>query len=190
MKKISITIAAFFISMLVIPFTTQASMQEVSVEIVKSIRTLNIKMGDNVLKSFKISLGDSGNDRKMCRGDRKTPEGIYYITNFNPESKYHFFMGLSYPNVEDAEWGLKNNLISFSQYMAIRESIKNGVTPPQNTPLGGFVGIHGQKQFLSYEELGLQQLMDWTQGCIALSNAAIMELASYCEPGTKVVIKE
>lgn len=184
-------LSAAFILFLLFPTSGIASWEEVSLEIVKSKRTLYVKMGDEILKSYKISLGKSiAPGPKKFRGDRRTPEGVYYITNFNPNSKYFYFLGLSYPNVEDAERGLVENLISFEDYLKIREKIKKHETPPQNTALGGFVGIHGMKPYLSYEEKDLLKYMDWTQGCIAMSNDAILDIINYCSPGTKVVIKE
>lgn len=180
-----------FISFLFFPTTGIASWKEVSLEIIKSKRTLYIKMGDEVLRSYKVSLGNgAAPGPKKYRGDRRTPEGVYYITDFNPNSKYFYFMGLNYPNIEDAERGLRENLISFDEYLEIREKIKNHENPPQDTALGGFVGIHGMKPYLSYDEKDLLKYMDWTQGCIALSNDAILDIINYCSPGTKVVIKE
>jgi murein L,D-transpeptidase YafK len=182
--------AAFASLIILFPASGKASWEEVSLEIIKSKRILHIKMGDGILRSYKVSLGKGDSRPKSYRGDRRTPEGIYYITNLNPNSKFFYFMGLSYPNMEDAERGLKENLITFDDYFRIREKIKNHETPPQNTALGGFVGIHGTKNYLTYDETELQQYMDWTQGCIALSNDAILDLINYCSPGTKVVIKE
>lgn len=188
---IIIFICVASISFLFFPTPAITSWEEISIEVVKSKRTLYIKMGDEVLKSYKISLGNSAiSGPKKYRGDRRTPEGIYYITNFNPNSKFFYFLGLSYPNLEDAERGLRENLISFEEYLKIREKIKNHETPPQNTALGGFVGIHGMKPYLSYEEKDLLKYMDWTQGCIAMSNDAILDIINYCSQGTKVVIKE
>jgi len=185
-----VLVCAAFISLILFPVSGKASWEEVSIEIVKSKRILNIKMGDEIVKSYKVSLGNSDSRPKSYRGDSRTPEGIYYITNLNPNSKFYYFMGLSYPNMEDAERGLRENLITFDDYLRIREKIKNHETPPQNTALGGFVGIHGTQPYLSYDEKDALQYVDWTKGCIALSNDAIVDLVNYCSPGTKVVIKE
>ena len=74
-------------------------------------------------------------------------------------------LGLSYPNVEDAERGLRDGLISRAQHDAIVKAIKRKPTPPQNTTLGGDIYIHGN---------GASS--DWTWGCVALENEDIREL--------------
>jgi murein L,D-transpeptidase YafK len=96
----------------------------------------------------------------------------------NPESSYHLSLGLSYPNIEDAERGLRENLISQTEYDSIINAIDDGVGPPQTTALGGFIYIHG--------EGGSK---DWTRGCVALENADIEELYEAVSLGTPISIR-
>ena len=59
---------------------------------------------------FPCSTGESSGIKSRA-GDKKTPEGIYFITHHNPNSKYHLSLGISYPNAIDAENGLKKILL-------------------------------------------------------------------------------
>jgi murein L,D-transpeptidase YafK len=38
---------------------------------------------------------------KRREGDQQIPEGIYHITNFNPQSKFHLSLRINYPNSAD-----------------------------------------------------------------------------------------
>lgn len=116
-------------------------------------------------KTLKIALGGQPTGRKAKQGDGATPEGEYYITHRNPASKFFLSLGLSYPNADDAERGLKAGLLTRTQYQAIISAIQSLAKPPQNTRLGGDIFIHGGGTST-----------DWTAGCIALENADIEAL--------------
>jgi murein L,D-transpeptidase YafK len=115
---------------------------------------------------------------KIRQGDRATPEGEFYIFTKNDRSAYYLSLGVSYPNIEDAERGLRDGLISRADHDAIVKAIKRGVTPPQHTALGGDIYIHGN---------GASS--DWTWGCVALENEDIRELFDAARVGTPVTIK-
>ncbi|MGI9166644.1 MAG: L,D-transpeptidase family protein [Pyrinomonadaceae bacterium] len=115
---------------------------------------------------------------KKQEGDRATPEGGFYIFTKNPKSAYYLSLGISYPNIEDAERGLRDGLISRVERDAIIKAIKKKKVPPQNTALGGEIYIHGH---------GAKS--DWTWGCIALENEDIAELYRVVEVGTPVTIR-
>ncbi len=85
---------------------------------------------------------------------------------------------MSYPNVEDAGRGLRDNLISQAEYYSITKAIKEKKMPLQNTKLGGEIYIHGD---------GSES--DWTKGCIALTNEEIKELLDAIRVGTTVRIE-
>ena len=59
-----------------------------------------------------------------------------------------------------------------------------GQTPPQNTALGGYIGIHG----LGNRDPAIHKKMNWTDGCIALTDEQIEQLAQWIDVGTRVVI--
>lgn len=151
--------------------------QAVNIKVYKKIRILALYGDDNLIGRFKIALGVAAEGDKNKEGDKKTPEGKYYICTRNDKSKYTLFLGLSYPNVEDAQRGLENDLINESIYKDIKTAIKNGKRPDWNTSLGGAVGIHGG---------GV--LRDWTWGCIAVSDDDIKIIWEYTKINTSVEI--
>ena len=148
-----------------------------------------VKDGEHVEKKFSISLGRGGHGDKLRIGDNRTPIGTYRIVTFNDNSKFHYFMQLNYPNVKDAFYGLKRNLISRNDFDRIIEALRHGNLPPQNTELGGSIGIHGIGDETD-EKLRIHNALDWTEGCIALTNHDVQELRRYVTVGTRVVISE
>ena len=144
----------------------------------KSERRLELFSEGVMVRRYKIGLGLSPVEDKIRQGDRRTPEGEFYIFTKNDKSAFYLSLGLSYPNVEDAERGLRDKLISRRQYDAIVRAIKRKATPPQNTALGGDIYIHGN---------GASS--DWTWGCVALENADMKELFDAVPVGTPVTIK-
>ncbi len=144
----------------------------------KYARRLFLYTGSELVKIYPISLGLDPDGDKERQGDRRTPEGKFYICNKNPKSKYYLSLGISYPNIEDAERGLRQGLITEQQYRAIVRAIKARRKPPWNTALGGAICIHGG---------GIP--WDWTYGCIAMRNEDMEELFRVIPVGTPVIIK-
>ncbi|HKO63300.1 MAG TPA: L,D-transpeptidase [Pyrinomonadaceae bacterium] len=144
----------------------------------KSARRLELYSDGVVVRSYKIGLGLSPVEDKVRQGDRRTPEGEFYVFTRNDKSAFYLSLGLSYPNIEDAERGLRDKLITQRQHAAIVSAIKRKATPPQNTALGGDIYIHGN---------GASS--DWTWGCVALENADMKELFDAIPVGTPVTIK-
>lgn len=159
------------------------------IEVVKSKRVLLVKNGDKVEKSFRVSSGRGGKGDKQKMGDHKTPVGIYRIVQLKDSENFHVFMQLNYPNAKDAFWGLKDQRINRSQFDAIVQASHAHMVPPQDTPLGGSIGIHGLG-VQSADRLGKHMKVDWTEGCIALTNEQMEELRRYISIGTRVVITE
>jgi len=139
-------------------------------------------------KPFKIfegaSFGSGGIGRKHGRGDKITPRGFYKIGWMNEHSKYRHFYGLTYPSINDANLAIIQKKISMKEYQAIVDAHQAGKVPPQDTALGGQVGIHG----LGSKPLSIHQSVNWTFGCIALTNKQIDELAKNIKLGTFVFI--
>lgn len=126
-----------------------------------------------------IQLGfgaDSG--PKRMEGDGRTPEGEYFISSRNPESRFFRSLGISYPGPHDARRALSEGLIDVSLCRRICADPKR---PPWDTPLGGFIMIHGQR---TPPACG-----DWTAGCIALQNDAMARLYELASIGDRVVIR-
>lgn len=166
-----------------------ASAAQYEIEISKSKQQLIVKDNDSVIKRYRASYGRGGKGTKQKLGDKKTPVGIYKITNFKSDSKFHFFMQLDYPNLLDAWSAYKNKTINASEFKSIAAAYRNKEAPPQNTILGGYIGIHGLGME-NEEKLLIHETTNWTEGCIALTNAEIIELKQYVDIGTKVIIRE
>ncbi len=144
----------------------------------KHDRKLEFYSDQTLLRTYRVGLGFSPVADKVKEGDGATPEGEFYIFVKNNKSAYYLSLGVSYPNVEDAERGLRSKLITKKQYDAIVEANRRKVGPPQYTKLGGLIYIHGN---------GASN--DWTWGCVALENAEMKELFDAVSVGTPVTIK-
>jgi LysM repeat protein len=149
--------------------------------------TLSLYIDGIWLKSYHIELGEGGLGDKAVAGDRRTPEGTFYICQkavLDPPQEYFGtrWLRLSYPYYEDAERGLKQGLIDKQQYNSITASLDKRWIPLQNTKLGGGVGIHGGNT----PKLG----RDWTWGCIGMNDGDLEEFYDYVDSSTKVMIRK
>lgn len=170
LKYIVFIVLAVFISMTLIfyfkPFGPLNSAVTIDkIVVYKQDRTLVLLSNDSVVKTYAIALGRVPIGHKEFEGDRKTPEGLYYINDKNPNSGYHKNLGVSYPNKKDIEYA---------------KSI--GKDP------GGLIKIHGMRNGIGW--IGRFHLfMDWTMGCIAVTNTEIDELYERVPIGTPIDIK-
>jgi hypothetical protein len=147
---------------------------------------IEVKRGEKTLTTFSnIAIGRSGSGVKNHRGDDITPLGEYKIGWVNDKSPFRIFYGLTYPSVQDAEQAFKKGFISEQDYQAILDAHQHNRIPPQNTPLGGQVGVHG----LGKGDEKIHRLMNWTHGCVAVTNEQLEELGDWIEEGTVVKIK-
>jgi murein L,D-transpeptidase YafK len=131
--------------------------------VLKGERKLLLMNGDEVLKTYSVSLGGSPVGPKTREGDSKTPEGKYVLDRHNSHSQYHKSIHISYPNAED-----------------LARARKLGVPP------GGDLFLHGEPN--DYHGPS-QQLGDWTDGCIAVTNADMDEIWRAVPDGTPIEIK-
>ena len=144
--------------------------------VTKHNRTLTLSDGNKTLLSFAVVTGQNSAD-KIREGDLATPEGEFYICYKNPASRYHRFLGLSYPNIEDANRGERDQLITAAEANAIRAAITDRQCPPWKTALGGEVGLHGPCPNVT-----------WTHGCIAMTVPQIEQLYDLLDLGDPVTI--
>jgi murein L,D-transpeptidase YafK len=142
----------------------------------KSRGTLELFRDGVLLKRIAVHTGKNPADKRI-EGDMATPEGEFYICYKNPRSRYTRFLGLSYPNTEDAERGLREGIITQAEHRRICGAILRRQCPPWKTALGGEVGIHGRSSSVG-----------WTHGCIAMKNAEILKLSKLLPLGTPVQI--
>jgi len=118
----------------------------------KTERRLLLLHGDTVVRSYKIALGLNPVGTKERAGDFRTPEGHYYLSRRNPRSDYFLSIQVSYPNETDMKRAHKNHWDA-----------------------GGSIMIHGLPNQLKHEPK-YYEISDWTDGCIALSNADMVEV--------------
>ena len=149
-------------------------------------KVIQVKQGEYVLASFdKISIGREGANYKKKSGDDITPLGNYEIAYTNDKSHFRTFFGLNYPSQYDAELAIIDQRISVLEFQEIKRAHDNNSLPPQDTVLGGYIGIHG----IGRGNKKIHGTFDWTQGCVALSNQQIDKLAKWVYKGMRVQIK-
>jgi murein L,D-transpeptidase YafK len=185
-----LTVFLSLVLILINPCTLATSHTEFpyQVFVIKSKRLLVVKKGSRIIKKYHVALGQGGAGGKRIEGDKRTPEGEYEVVDFRPSRKFHYFIHLNYPNYQDAITGYEEGLISWEELVHIYRAHQeqNGI-PPQRTRLGGFIGIHGLGKETP-QKLVIHQDVNWTQGCIALTNAEIDELRQFIHRGTQVTI--
>ncbi|MDX1604976.1 MAG: L,D-transpeptidase [Candidatus Competibacterales bacterium] len=147
---------------------------------------LRVMDSDGVRARFENpAFGVAGVGIKQRRGDGVTPRGTFRVAWINPRSRFRLFFGLDYPNREHATLALHDGRIDPPTYRRIVDALEAGRTPPQDTPLGGAIGIHG----LGGGDPWIHANLDWTDGCVALDDAQIDALRHWIRPGMRVEIR-
>lgn len=147
---------------------------------------LAIMQGDNEVLIFEnIAIGSNGPALRRSRGDKTTPLGEFTITEIRRSKRFELFMAFNYPNLEHTERAFDEDRIGPDIYRVLRRELDQGNPPSQATILGGQLGIHG----LGEGSVKIHQSVNWTDGCIALTNEQVAELASWIDVGTRVVVR-
>jgi len=133
--------------------------------VIKSERRLHLLRRGEILKSYRISLGKQPVGAKQREGDKRTPEGFYWIKWRQKSANFNLSMHISYPNQRDRE-----------------RAGKMGVHP------GGMIMIHGTPTSAEFPDWFFRGL-DWTDGCIALDNADMREVWDRVADNTLVEIR-
>ncbi len=160
---------------------------ELRIIIQKSRNVLTLYKGMTPVKSYWAAFG-KGHRRgdKRQAGDKRTPEGDFYICSMNHSDRFYKFMGISYPGTRHAEAAMKRGLITYGQYLDIWRANGERRQPPWDTALGGAIGIHGR--LLNAAISRVPNPANWTDGCIALNNTDVEEIFSVASLGTPVTI--
>ncbi len=134
------------------------------VVVLKSKRRLELRRGGEVMRSFPVALGGNPEGHKLQEGDQRTPEGRYLLDGRNPQSAFFLALRVSYPNAED-----------------VRQARERGVEPGNNIMIHGLPNEpkHPSRQYLQ---------SDWTDGCIAVSNSAMIDIWLSVRDGTPITI--
>jgi len=157
--------------------------QIVAIEVSKREHRLRAECQGGALVEMMVALGRGAAGPKLRVGDSRTPEGRYRIGAARP-SRFHRFIPLDYPSLSDAETALVEGRLSDADYRRIAAAHAQGQPPPADTALGGYLGLHGEGN----RWRGDSRLIDWTLGCIGLSDADVDFIASRCAVGTPVSI--
>lgn len=134
--------------------------------VLKGERRLVLMRGDRVIKVFRVALGRYPKGHKVRQGDARTPEGTYKVDYRldSDKSKFYRALHISYPNQRDRA-----------------RARQLGVDP------GGQIMIHGLPTKWSAKDVGHPRL-DWTQGCIALTNREMDQVWEMVDDGTTIEI--
>jgi murein L,D-transpeptidase YafK len=133
--------------------------------VMKREGTMHAYANGKLVKVYTIAIGKNAIGDKEYEGDKRTPEGSYYINDKNPDSGYHKNLGISYPDKKDRQ-----------------EAKAKGVRT------GGDVKIHGLKNGIGI--LGkFHRFRNWTAGCIAVTNEEMDELYDAVAIGTPIIIR-
>lgn len=136
-----------------------------SIVVEKKARRLTLYHMGRALRSYRVALGGSPTLDKVMRGDRRTPEGLFYIEARNPNSQFHLSLRISYPSARHRE-----------------VAARLGVDP------GDDIMIHGLPN--GRRKVGKAHLTkDWTNGCVALTDEEMEEIWSAVPVGTPIEIK-
>jgi hypothetical protein len=159
--------------------------------VTKSRRRLDLYSGKTLVKSYTVALGANPVGAKRSQGDKRTPEGQFYICTRNAtNSAFHIFLGLSYPALPDATRAVNHKAITWREYQVIRQRLASRGAPLWSTRLGGWVGIHGGTD-APFAQRRMQERgsHDWTAGCIAVTNHEIEEIYRATRLGTPVLVR-
>lgn len=149
-------------------------------------RTLSVMQGEKpTLVIPGISIGRYGATLAKHRGDHKTPIGDFRVAWIRADSPFYRFIGLDYPSLAYARRAHEEGRLSDKEWQAIRKAVARGQLPPQNTSLGGRIGLHG----LGKGDPEVHQDFNWTNGCIAITNEQIDQLLTWVGTGTRVSIR-
>jgi murein L,D-transpeptidase YafK len=118
----------------------------------KAAHRMTLFSAGRPVRAYRVALGQGGLGAKQRQGDKKVPEGRYYITGRNPESDFHLSLRIGYPTLPQAE-----------------AAERQGIDP------GGDIMIHGLPNGVGPAGARHPET-DWTHGCIAVTNAEIEEI--------------
>lgn len=131
----------------------------------KAAHRLTLLRNGQAFATYQIALGRGGVGPKQREGDGLTPEGLYIIDGRNDRSAFHLSLHISYPNEADK----------------LRATL-GGYSP------GGDIMIHALSNGMGW--IGKQHLrIDWTLGCIAVTNEEMDELWGAIPNGTVIEIR-
>ncbi len=173
-------------SSLALPIKPAADGQEIWLLVDTQALTITVMQGINRIYTFEnIAIGSNGATLDKVVSDEKTPLGDFKINEIRPSERFEQFLSIDYPSVEIAQRALQAGRITAAEHEALRQARKLGRAPPQDTGLGGHLGIHG----IGQGSLEIHNAFNWTDGCIAVTNEQLEKLMGWVTVGTRVTIR-
>lgn len=148
-----------------IPRPEPAPLKADLVVVDKSERVLQLRRQGRVLKTYRIALGPAPQGPKRMEGDGRTPEGVYTLDWRNPDSQFYRSIHVSYPHPRDTT-----------------HAERWGVSP------GGLIMVHGLPDGINTPRQAGHPRIDWTNGCIAVTNDEMDEIWARVDDGTTIII--
>jgi len=154
------------------------------IEVTKSARRLEAGCIGGGRVAWTVALGRIPG-AKRAAGDHRTPEGLYRIVGPARRSRFHRFLPIDYPSLDDAARARSEGRLGAADFARIAAAHERGARPPADTPLGGDVGFHGEGE----RWRGDSAHLDWTYGCLAMADESLDFLVARAPPGTPVRIR-
>jgi hypothetical protein len=148
----------------------------------KGERRLWARCAGGAVVALPVALGRAAEGPKRALGDQRTPEGEYRVAGPPRASRFHRFLPIDYPSTADADRALAEGRLARGDHARIVAALRNGRLPPANTSLGGGLGFHGE----GVRWRGESAALDWTDGCVALSDSDLDFLIARVGEGTPV----
>lgn len=183
----SLLVATFCVSFIAMLQVSPLMAGQDSIRVVIDTKALTLKVMQNnkeTLHFANIAIGRYGATVDRRKGDHKTPLGRFTIGWITDDTSFHRFFGLLYPGKEQADRGLAAGVLDRKSWNKISQALAAGRLPPQNTVLGGNLGIHG----IGKGDKSIHEQFNWTSGCVALTNEQIDLLLIWVKIGTSVEI--
>lgn len=160
--------------------------QEIWILIDTSRQKLSVMRENEMLLVFDdIAIGRYGASRSRMKGSNQTPLGSFQISWIKRHNRYYRFYGINFPNQEMADLALAEGRISRQVWESITSAIESTGMAPQDTSLGGYIGIHG----VGKGDQAVHSRFNWTNGCVAITNTQIDRLDPWIKLGMRVVIQ-
>ncbi len=153
------------LALVTLPHRSGALDRAERVVVIKNKKLLMLLRDGEVMKAYKVSLGKEPQGAKVREGDKKTPEGSYTLDYRKQRSEYYRAFHISYPNEKDLE-----------------KARRLGVSP------GGDIELHGIPRDLE-DVGGFHRVLNWTDGCIAVTNREMDEIWTLVADGTPIEIR-
>ncbi len=138
----------------------------------KSDYRLYVYAADTIIKTYPIVLGGNPVDDKLQQGDQCTPEGSFKMRSKYPHKNWSKFIWINYPTSDS--WHKHKQAKASGEILG-------------NAKIGGEIGIHGVPKGT---DSMINRGINWTLGCISMTNTDINELYPFVNDKTMIRIQK